>query len=216
MLCWGCFPTSCVGNPVWKTLRVKTQRFSKTNLPVVREEKMNEGSEVKSVVDLLKLTPAKDFWHIDLFVGAAFGLGALYLEICDHQETVRGALSASAPLLAIVIGFSLAAMSFQAAFFDFDYLTAMREAENDPLKAFSGPAWSVVFGVAAAILVLIRLGVPDSSHIGVRIGPGMLAAAMTGVAITSIPSNLTTLITVIRMREIVAAQAEDTDNSAGA
>lgn len=151
--------------------------------------------------DLVRSLPISKLLATDLAIGVLFGGGAAFLELTGEGTRLVAALPATASLIGVIVGLSLAAMAIHAAFLDFDYLREADEAGIDPVLPLRTAAWTVNLGVAASLLVIVRLALPEASPTWLSAPVGTTAALLVGWSIASVPSNVTTLISAIRLRQ---------------
>ena len=172
---------------------------------------MKKREEIQNVTGLLLSVPLKKMLGLDLVVGLLLAGGAFYLEVYEDGNYVADTLPATANLVGVIVGLSLAAIAIQTAFLDLEYLRLAHVAGLDPVKTLRTAAWTVVLGVVASLLVIVRSALPDSSPEGLTLMIGTAAALFVGWAIASIPSTVTTLISSIRLRTSAATITLDED-----
>jgi len=161
---------------------------------------MKKREEVQNVTALLLSVPLRKIVGLDLLVGLLLGGGALYLEVWEDGTYVDGTLPATASLVGVIVGLSLAAIAIQTAFLDLEYLRIADRAGVDPVKTLRTAAWTVVLGVVASLLVIVRSALPAASPAWLTATAGTVTALFVGWAIASVPSTITTLISSIRLR----------------
>lgn len=170
---------------------------------------MDEREAIHNVTGLLLSVPLQKMLGPDLFVGLLLGAGALYLEVFQDGEYVAATLPATANLVGVIVGLSLAAIAIQTAFLDLAYLRIAASAGIDPVRTLRTAAWTVVLGVVASLLVIVRSALPQSSPEWLTAIIGAASGLFVGWAIASVPSTITTLISSIRLRTRAATISED-------
>lgn len=170
----------------------------------------HNGSMSKEAInnnsDLIRSLPLAKFLSLDLLVGITFGLGGLYLELVEDGKPMMAALPATANLVGVIVGLSLAAMAIHAAFLDFGYLREAATAGIDPVIPLRTAAWTVTLGVAASLMLIVRLALPEGAPEWLFAISGGVTSLLVGWSIASVPSNVTTLISAIRLRQSAATK----------
>lgn len=95
---------------------------------------MDEREAIDNVTGLLLSVPLQKMLGPDLFVGLLLGAGAFYLEVFQDGEYVAATLPATANLVGVIVGLSLAAIAIQTAFLDLAYLRIAASAGIDPVR----------------------------------------------------------------------------------
>ena len=139
----------------------------------------------------------------DLFLGLAAAGGAAWLEL-NHPESVIAALGPASSVIGIVVGFGIAGVGVQAAFMDEGFLRKVRLIGSDPTRYLRNLLVTIVIGVGAAMMILLRSALPVSAPEWLRVSSASAAGLLAVWTLASVPSNLSTIIAFIRLREAAA------------
>jgi cytochrome bd-type quinol oxidase subunit 2 len=145
---------------------------------------------------------------LDLLLGIGGAGGAGYLAL-NHPESLRDAASASAQIVGVIVGLSLAGVAIQAAFFDQAFLRKSRSIGADPIRYLAPMLFTTTLGVLAALATIVVIAVPSTA-------PDWLLATSAGIAgflvfwtLGSLLHNLTTLVSFVRLQADAADVSDD-------
>lgn len=140
-------------------------------------------------------------WDLVPALGAAGG--SAWLEL-NHPEALSTAIGPASTVIAIVVGFGIAGIGVQAAFMDEEFLRKVKLIGADPARYLRNLLLTIVIGIGAALMILLLAALPLSAPDWLRATSASLAGLLTVWTLASVPSNLSTLIAFIRVREDAA------------
>ena len=145
--------------------------------------------------------------QLDFAGGLAAAGGGLYVAL-NHPEAIRNAVAPVSTVIALVVGFGIAAVGVQVAFMDQKFLRKINEIGRDPVAYITPFIFTVLTGTVTALSLVVLAATPETAAIWFFASVSTVASGFAVWTLLGLFYNVESLVSYVRLLQDAADVAD--------